>query len=359
MRYTSELKINKTPISISSPTYFIADVASNHDGDLSRAKDLIYLAKDAGANAVKFQHFTAEKIVSDVGFKALNAQSSHQSKWKDSVFNIYKKYECNKKWTQELVETSKKANIDFFTSPYDIETVNELDQYLPAYKIGSGDITWTQILEEIAQKQKPVILSTGASSIEDVQRAVSTILKYNKNIALLQCNTNYTNSKENFRHINLNVLKTFSTIYPGMILGLSDHTSTLSTVLGSIALGARIIEKHFTDDNNRIGPDHNFALNPKSWKEMVERSRELEYSLGDGIKRVEENEKETVILQRRSIRAAKSLKLGTKITPNHLEALRPATKTGLPPYEINKILGKTIKSPKLYGSEITKEDLEQ
>ena len=122
----------------------------------------------------------------------------------------------------------------------------------------------------IAQKGKPVLLATGAATMEDVERAVATVLAYNRKLVLLQCNTNYTGSLENFRFINLRVLETYTIRYPHMVLGLSDHTPGHSAVLGAIALGARVIEKHFTDDNRRIGPDHSFAMNPRTWREMID-----------------------------------------------------------------------------------------
>ena len=136
--------------------------------------------------------------------------------------------------------------------------------------------------------------------MDEVDRAVQMGLSINPQLALLQCNTNYTGSIENFRFIQLNVLKSFSAMYPGLTLGLSDHTPGHSCVLGAVALGARIIEKHFTDDVSRSGPDHKFSLDPTSWTEMVTRTRELEYALGNGIKRVEFNELETVVVQRQS-----------------------------------------------------------
>lgn len=357
MRYDSVIKINGHEISFSAPVYFIADLASNHDGNLDRAKKLIYLAKEAGANAVKFQHFLAEKIVSDYGFRNLNNKMGHQKKWKKSVFEIYKRYECNRKWTIELYKISKKIGIDFLSSPYDFEAVDILDKYLPAYKIGSGDITWIEMVEYIARKNKPVILATGASTIEDVKRAVNVILKFNRKIVLLQCNTNYTGSLDNYRFINLRVLETYSRLFPGIIFGLSDHTPSLSTVLGSVALGARVIEKHFTDDNRRLGPDHSFSLNSLTWREMVNRTRELEKSLGNGEKKVEENENETVVIQRRSIRLTKALKAGMKITKGALILLRPSPPDSIPPYKIDETIGKILIRDKKAGEHLGWKDL--
>ncbi|WP_321419199.1 N-acetylneuraminate synthase family protein [uncultured Methanomethylovorans sp.] len=356
MMYDSQINVNKREISIDSPTYFIADIASNHDGDIERANELIWLAKEAGADAVKFQHFKANKIVSDYGFTHLDTKNSHQTSWKKSVFEVYKQYECNRDWTEELAKTAKKAKIDFLTTPYDLEAVELLDPFIPAYKIGSGDITWIDFIENIARRNKPVILATGASNMDDVERAVACILKYNRQLMLLQCNTNYTGATDNFKYINLKVLEAFAIRYPSMILGLSDHTPLHATVLGAITLGARVIEKHFTDNNAREGPDHVFSMNPKTWREMIDRSRELELSLGNGIKRIELNEKETSIVQRRCLRLTHNMKAGESIKEDDLESLRPAPKGAIEPYNLHKVLGKTLAISKSEGDAIFAKD---
>jgi len=349
--------INKLKIDQNSPTYFIADIAANHDGDISRAKDLIYLAAESGANAAKFQHFKANSIVSDLGFKSLGNQSSHQSKWKKSVYEVYKDASVDLNWTLELKETCEKANITFFTTPYDLKIVDFIDDYVPAFKIGSGDLTWHEIIRKVALKNKPYMIATGASSIGEVTKVIDLALEINKNLCLMQCNTNYTASLENFKYINLNVLKTYKCMYPEILLGLSDHTPGHSTVLGSIALGARMIEKHFTDDHEREGPDHKFSMNPIEWREMVLRSRELEASLGSGVKKIEDNEKETVILQRRAIRAANDLDPGEKITKDNTFPLRPCPKDGIPPYKLSEIEGRIVKKNIQKGDLITLSDL--
>jgi sialic acid synthase SpsE len=342
LNYNSEIFINERKISLDTPTYFIADIAANHDNDIERAKDLIWSAADAGADAAKFQHFDAKTIVSDVGFKSLGGKSSHQSSWKKSVYETYEDASLNINWTDVLVETCKKANIDFFTSAYSKELVDEVDPYVPAYKIGSGDITFDKLIKYISQKNKPVLLATGASSMLDVERAVDIILSHNQDFVLMQCNTNYTGSLENFHHINLNVINTFKKKYPNMILGLSDHTPGDTTVLGAIALGARVVEKHYTDDNERKGPDHGFSMTPKSWKEMVERSREIEAALGTGIKIIEGNEQDSVILQRRCIRTTRFLPKGHVITENDITALRPSPTLAVQPYETGLVVGKML-----------------
>ena len=351
------IKIDNKIIGHNHPTYFIADVAANHDGDLERAKDLIYLCAEAGADAVKFQHFQANTIVSDYGFKSLDGGRSHQEKWNKSVFEIYQDASLEQDWTPILKEICDDAGISFFTSPYSFELVDRVGQYVSAYKIGSGDITWLEIIEYIASKQKPLLMATGASNIDEVIMAMNAALKYTQDIVLMQCNTNYTASSENFKYINLNVLKEYKARYPDVILGLSDHTPGHATVLGAVAFGARVIEKHFTDDMMREGPDHKFSMDFNSWKEMVDTTRELEVALGSKSKKIEDNEKETVVLQRRAIRAKNDLQVGVSITRDMIEVLRPCPKNALPPYRIDEILGKTLINDIVSGECVTWEDL--
>jgi len=336
-------KLGKTKIGLNEPTYFVSDIGANHDGDLERAKDLIYKCAESGANAAKFQNFKAGKIVSKYGFENLKGKFGHQSKWKKSVYDVYKDASISINWTPILKDTCEKAGIDYFTSAYDFESVDNVDPYVDMYKIGSGDINWLEIIEYIAKKGKPVLMATGASKIEDVKRAMTVLQKINNKIVLMQCNTNYTGNRDNFKYINLNVLKSYKQLFPDVVLGLSDHTPGHATVLGAVTLGARVIEKHFTDDNNREGPDHKFAMNPARWKEMVERTRELEDALGNGKKIIENNEVETVIVQRRALRAKADLDVGSIIERDNIISLRPCPKDAIPPYKISGIVGKVIK----------------
>jgi len=347
-----KFRIGKKIISNESPTYFIADIASNHDGSLSKAKELIHLAAESGADAAKFQNFYAKTLVSDYGFRNLNKISSHQSKWKKSVYETYKENEISLNWTTELVKVCKKKNIDYFTASYDMSINSFLNKYVTAWKIGSGDITWHDHIIKMAKTNKPILIATGASNIHEVEKIYKKTIKINQKLILMQCNTNYTNSIENFNHINLNVLKLFKKKFKDVILGLSDHTSGYETVLGAIALGARVIEKHFTDSNLRNGPDHKFSMNPKSWKEMIKASRILEKAMGNEIKKVELNEQETVILQRRSIRAKNFIKKNQIIKKKDFEFLRPCPKDALPIYDFDKILNKKSKFSIIKGDYI-------
>jgi N-acetylneuraminate synthase len=184
-----------------------------------------------------------------------------------------------------------------------------------------------------------MILATGAATIDEVRRAVATIKAHGVPYSVMQCNTNYTGVPENLHHIHLNVLNTYRAEFPDAILGLSDHTHGNVTVLGAVAMGARVIEKHFTDDVHREGPDHHFSMTPETWRDMVDRTRDLEAALGSAEKVVAENEKETVVIQRRGLRFSRPLTAGTVITADDLVALRPATPGCITPDHVDEVVG--------------------
>jgi sialic acid synthase SpsE len=341
-KFKKNFSIGNLKIGIDEPAIFISEIGSNFDGDIERAKSLILLSKQAGADAVKFQHYTASSLVSDPGFKSLGRSLTHQKNWKQSVYETYKKASLNPEWTKELADFSKKNDIIFFTSPYSESLVDIVNDYVPAYKIGSGDISNIKLIEKIAKLKKPILLATGASTFSEVKQAVETIHKYNDKLVLMQCNTNYTSDKSNYKNLNLKVLETYKNNFQGVILGLSDHTFDEVSTLGAIALGAKVIEKHFTDSNTRTGPDHPFSMNPKTWPEMIKKARILEQSLGDGEKKIEANEEEAYIVQRRSICARRFIPKGKVIQKEDLTFLRPLPSNGFHPYEVDKIVGKTL-----------------
>lgn len=336
-----KIEIGNLAISNEGRPYFIADIAANHDGDIQRAFKLIELAKEAGADIAKFQNFKAAKIVSKRAFDQMPKQT-HQSSWSKSVYEVYEDASLEDEWTERLKEKCNEVGIEYMTSPYDFESVELADRFSDAFKIGSGDITWTEMLQYVAEKKKPVLLATGAAAKADVERAVNTIKQINNQIILMQCNTNYTANKENFKYINLKVLSYYKQVYPELILGLSDHTLGYTTVLGAFALGARVFEKHFTDDNNRIGPDHKFAMNPETWRQMVNECRNLYDAMGDGIKKVEENEKQARIVQQRSIYFQRDMKAGMIVGKEDVFPVRPIQEDGFYPYEIDLVVGKKL-----------------
>ena len=349
------LDINK---SVASPTYFIADIAANHDGSLARAIELIKLAAEAGADAAKFQNFKAQTIVSSPGFKDLGEKMTHQAKWKKDVVEVYKDAELPMEWTEALVKACTDNGIDYFTAPYDLEFIPHFAKRMPYFKVGSGDITWKESLEMIASQGKPILLATGASELWEVERAVKLISQFNIPIVLMQCNTNYTGSEDNFDYLNLLALNEFREKFPDVILGLSDHSIGHIAVLGAVALGARAIEKHFTDDTNRVGPDHGFSLDPIRWKKMVEETRILERCLGNGHKRVEPNEVEARIVQRRALRFTRDIQAGATVSSDDVIALRPCPTEGIVPFDIDEVVGRKVVQEVSMDQLIRKSDFE-
>jgi sialic acid synthase SpsE len=344
--------IENKRIGENSKSYFIADIGASHDGEIERAKKLILLAKESGADAVKFQHFSAKNFVSDSGFRKLE-NPSHQSEWKKSVYEIYQDASIPLQWTKNLKEYSDSIDITFFSSPYGIKMIEHLDPYISVWKVGSGDINYHKQLHNLGQTGKPILLASGASTLKEVVEAVNICKGYTDKIVLMQCNTNYTGQDSNYDHINLNVLKQYGEMFPDIILGLSDHTNGHETVLGAVALGATVIEKHFTDDRNRTGPDHPFSMDPESWSAMVKSTRILERTLGSPSKKVCDNETETIVLQRRAYTSNKDLKKGDIISCDDFSLMRPCPPGSLDiNYDISNLcLRKGIKR----GSHLTYE----
>jgi len=332
-------KIADRTIGLEYPTYFVADIAASHDGQLDRALELIRLAAEAGADAAKFQNFTADEIVSDRGFRELGAKLSHQAAWSKPVSEVYADASIPHEWTPILKNACDEAGIHYFSAAYDFAAIDMLEPYVPAYKVGSGDVNWIEAVEYTAAKGKPMLVATGATTLGEVVDVVNAVQRYTHDLVLMQCNTNYTASVENFRHLNLNVLKSYAQLFPDVVLGLSDHTPGHSSTLGAIALGARVVEKHFTDDTSREGPDHAFSMDPASWREMVDRSRELESALGSVLKDVAPNERETVVLQRRAVRARTGLPAGHLLARSDLSVLRPAPSHAIGAAHVPELVG--------------------
>jgi N-acetylneuraminate synthase len=355
----TSFRVGQRVVGNDAPTYFIADISANHDGQLARAVDLIHLAAESGASASMFQNLRAAHMFSDKGFRDLGDQVSHQAKWKRSVTEVYQDASLPWEWTPTLKAECDRAGIDYFSTPYDLEAVEMLAPYVEIFKIGSGDITWLEMVRAVARTGKPVLLATGASDMQDVERAIAAIRDAGVPYGVMQCNTNYTGSLENFRHIHLNVLRTFGAAFPDAVLGLSDHTPGHATVLGAVTLGARVVEKHFTDDTSRDGPDHPFSMTPASWRDMVDRTRELELALGDSTKEVADNERQTVVVQRRSLRATRDLAVGESLTRDDLEPLRPSPAGSVPPYAIDEVVGRRLARPIARGEALSWDAMEE
>ena len=348
-----KIKIGNRWVGDKQPVYIIAEIGSNFDGSLERAKILVDLAKDCGADAVKFQSFISNKIISKEGFEKLKV--GFQAKWGKSVYRVYENAELPREWHVELFRYANKKGLHFLSTPYDKEAVDLLDELgVPVFKIGSGDITWHEMLKYIAKKGKPIILATGASTIAQIDEALRVIhSEGNNDIVLLQCVTNYPS---HFESANIRAMKAMREIFD-VLVGYSDHTPGLIVPLGAVALGACAIEKHFTDDKSRKGPDHLFALDAKEFKEMVDSIRVLEKALGLPIKDLYEEEGETVIIQRRCLRAARDILKGSRITEDMINVLRPLAKDAIEPKYKDIIIGRELKIAMKRGEPFTWENM--
>ncbi len=337
------MRIGEKSIGPGFPTYFVADIAANHDGSLARAKSLIRMAAEAGADAAKFQHFSAPTIVSEYGFESLHGVDTHQADWTKSVFDVYQDASVPHDWTAQLSKACAEVGITFLSTPYDFAAVDALNPYVPAFKIGSGDITWIDFLTYVAEKRKPMILATGASTLDEIKAAFNAVSGRSAPVMLLQCNTNYTgNDDENIPNLNLNAIKTIAQEFPDAVVGLSDHTQSDVVAATAVACGATMIERHFTDDRSRTGPDHRFSLDPRGWEQMVSAVRTAEQALGSTSKLVAPNEVSAQVVQRRCLRATRDLPPGTQLHQVHLEALRPAPVGSISPAKLADVLERTL-----------------
>lgn len=340
-----EIQIGKRRIGTPHPAYIIAEVGSNFDGDLKRLKNLAKLAKETGADCFKIQNFLAHKIVSEHGFSGL--QIAFQAKWKKPVVEVYRAAEFPRQWLPDISDFCREIGIDFFSAPYDKEAVDLLEKIgVPAHKIGSGEIDNLDFLEYVARTGKPILLACGSCNLGEIDQAVRAIRNTgNDQILLMQCITNYPSP---VGQANVRVVQTLARAFD-VPVGYSDHTvgpegggddpiGGLTVPLAAVALGARCIEKHFTDDRRREGPDHPFAMQADVFARMVEGIRALERALGNGVKDYVPAESQTRIVQRRSLYASRDISAGEELSPANIEALRPAL--GLPPFWLKDICGK-------------------
>jgi sialic acid synthase SpsE len=336
--FNKEIKIGNRRIGQDHPTYFIAEIGANFDKNIDKAKRLIDAAKEAGADCAKFQTFSTPKIVSEGGFALMQLKGVHGS-WGRTVSEVFKDAEFPIEWHQEISDYCKKIGIDFSTSPYFKEAVDLcMDLDVPFIKIGSGEITWLEMLKYIASKGKPVMLATGDATISEIDEAVRAIESTgNKDLVLMQCITNYPSKIES---ANVNVLKTYQSAY-NVLTGYSDHAPGHVVALASVVIGGRVIEKHFTLNKTDKGPDHPHSMEPQEFKFMVDSVREVERAMGSTCKVVVAEESETVYVQRRCLYAKDDLVKGHVMTAEDIDVLRPAL--GIPPKFKDVIIGKTCR----------------
>ena len=315
-------------------TLIIAEAGVNHNGSIDMAKQLIDAAAVAGVDYVKFQTFKAEKLVTK---DAKQAEYQQRNAAEDSQYAMLKKLELTPRQHEELVAYCQQKGVRFLSTAFDLESIEYLHSLnLGLWKIPSGEITNYPYLKKIAQYGEPVIMSTGMCSMDDVELALNVLLKNGltkEQISLLHCNTEYPTP---MRDVNLKAMLQLRDNF-GVKVGYSDHTKGIEVPIAAVALGAEVIEKHFTLDRTLPGPDHKASLEPNELKTMVDAIRNIEQALGDGQKHVSASEEKNMAIARKSIVAAKDIKKGEFLTEGNLTTKRPGS--GISPMRWEKVIG--------------------
>lgn len=345
------MKNSSTHPSIHPSTFIIAEAGVNHNGSIELAKRLIDVANESGADAVKFQTFKAEKVVTTTAAKA--KYQIENTGTDESQLEMLKKLELPLSAHEELFSYCKEKGIVFISTPFDEESADMLDNLgMTIFKIPSGEITNEPLIQHIASKKKPIILSTGMSYLEEVEKAIKWVMGVWENeymgknlsthppihpLTLLHCVSNYPAAIED---VNLSAMKTMEIAF-GLPVGYSDHTMGIEIPIAAVAIGAKVIEKHFTLNRNMVGPDHRASLEPDGLKAMVKAIRNIEKALGDGTKRPMEREADVRNIARKSLVAARDIKAGETITVNDILVKRPGV--GIAPELIEQVINKIAK----------------
>lgn len=336
------------------PCYIIAEAGVNHNGNLSTAKKMVDVAKKAGANAIKFQTFKADKLLLKDTPKA--KYSEDPSNPDENFYTLLKKLELDEEMHHELIDYCSKVGITFLSTPFDKWSVDLLDSLgISAFKVSSGDIDNLPFFEYLISKKKPILFSTGTANFDEVRQLVSFFRAKNFNqLVVFQCTSSYPTP---FEYVNLNVLKSYQEAFPEIISGFSDHSPGIYMGIAAVALGAKVIEKHFTLDKSASGPDHKASLEPPELSEYIKAIRLTEKALGSPEKMLTEVEKDVKIVARKSIVARTNILAGTRLSSSMLTTKRPAK--GISPSAYYQILGKKVKRNILEDEYIKWQDLEE
>jgi sialic acid synthase len=349
---SARLTIDGFDIHDGGDCYVIAEIGHNHQGSLEQAKAMVTMAKDCGANAVKVQKRSNRTLYTREFFEQPY----------DNEFSFGKTYgehrealELGRDDYVELQRYARELGITFFATPFDLESADflaELD--MPAYKIASADLLNTPLLRHVAGFGKPMLLSTGGATTDDVDRAVETVRPLNEQLCLLQCTAAYPCDTED---LNLRVITTLRERYPDFVVGLSDHQNGISMALVAYMLGARMIEKHFTLNHAWKGTDHAFSLMPEGLRKLVRDLRRVPVALGDGVKRPLPIEEKPLEKMGKKLVAARDLELGHVLTEQDVAIKSPAD-GGLPPYELERLVGRRLRRPVSVDDFLTFDDVE-
>jgi N,N'-diacetyllegionaminate synthase len=350
-RFMKPIEISRKKIGDGYPCFVIAEAGVNHNGSPERAMQLVDAAVEASADAVKFQTFKATRLISSTAPKA--AYQKETTGTAEQQLEMVRRLEMSEEMTRSVAEHAANRGIIFLSTGFDEESIDLLEDIgVPAFKIGSGDITTLPFLEFIGRKRKPVILSTGMSYLEEVQKAVDTLLCAGcPEIALLQCVSSYPADPE---VANLKAIQTLKETF-NVPVGFSDHFLENEIAISAVSLGANIVEKHLTLDVNLPGPDHRISLTPEGFKSLVKSIRLVETSRGDGVKRPTQGEQNVRDVARRSIVAACTIPTGATITRDMLAFKRPGT--GIPPERWKDVASKRAVHEIPFDTLITMKDL--
>ncbi|KTG30932.1 N-acetylneuraminate synthase family protein [Haloferax profundi] len=344
-------EIDGRPVGTGESTFVIAEAGSNHNGSLETAKELIDVAVEAGADAVKFQTFRASDMYVEDSGEVEYLEDER------SIYEIIESMEMPYDWIPELYEYCEANDILFLSTPFDERSADELEEYVSAWKIASYTMTHHPFLRSLAETDKPIIMSTGAHEMDEVSESVSVLHDAEVDgLALLQCVAAYPTPLES---INVRVVETLREEF-GVPSGLSDHTlDPVTAPAAAVALGASVVEKHFTLDKSMDGPDHQFALEPDDLDEMVTAIRNTERALGSGEKGVLNVEKELYDVARRAIHASRDISAGETLTRENVKVLRPGNREkGLAPKFFDEILGDTVTTSIKKGDGVQWDDIE-
>jgi N-acetylneuraminate synthase len=344
-----QIQIGDRLVGNGSPCFIVAEVGSNHNGNLDQALAIIDAAKESHADAVKFQNFRAEKLY------PRSAGTSDYLPVRKPIYDVIKGMEMPPEWVPMLADYCKARDLIFFSAPFDEESADVLEPYVPVYKIASYEITHAPLLRHVARKQKPMIISTGTADLGEVRQALEWChAEGNSQIALLQCTAAYPAP---LNTLNLRALVTMREMFE-VPTGISDHSR--DPFIGptcAAALGANIVEKHFTLSNRLPGPDHAYAVEPGEFKAMVQAVRNAEQALGDGIKGTQDVERELHRFARRFIYATRSIAQGEKLTAENMAVLRSGKlMTGLAPKHWDLVCGRTARCDIAEGKPIDADD---
>jgi len=348
-----DIQIEEKIIGTKAPVFLIAEAGVNHNGDLSIAKKMVDVAAKAKVDAIKFQTFKTEKLILKSTPKVEYQKVATYDN--ESFYDMLKKYELNKEEFRKLKEYCKEKGLTFLSTPFDDTSVDWLEELnVPAYKVGSGDMNNLPLLKLICLKCKPIFLSTGMATLDEVKKSVDYIKKNGINkIVIFQCTTNYPAAYE---ELNLNVIETYKKEFPNNIIGFSDHSLGIEASIGAVVKGVKVIEKHFTLNKDMEGPDHKASIDPDELIGWVRAIRNIENALGSYTKKPSKSEINIAKIARKSIVSARNLEIGDILKTNDIAIKRPGI--GISPTDYDKVIGKRVKKNILKDSIIKWEDLE-